>query len=107
MCILDQTRLPHVVATVLLRDLEDAARAIKDMLVRGAPLIGVTAAFGLALALRKDASDERLRHAAEVLRATRPTAVNLAWALGRMTAFLQQMPDDLRRGRLFRLRQES
>ena len=55
--ILDQTRLPHVVATVLLRDLEDLARAIKDMLVRGAPLIGVTAAFGLALALRKDASD--------------------------------------------------
>jgi methylthioribose-1-phosphate isomerase len=101
--ILDQTRLPHVVATVLLRDLEDAARAIKDMLVRGAPLIGVTAAFGLALALRKDASDERMRHAAEVLRATRPTAVNLAWALGRMTAFLQQMPDDLRPGASFAL----
>jgi methylthioribose-1-phosphate isomerase len=101
--ILDQTRLPHVVATVLLRDLEDSARAIKDMLVRGAPLIGVTAAFGLALALRKDASDERLRHAAEVLRATRPTAVNLAWALGRMTAFLQQIPDDLRPGASFAL----
>jgi methylthioribose-1-phosphate isomerase len=96
--ILDQTRLP---ATVLLRDLEDSARAIKDMLVRGAPLIGVTAAFGLALALRKDASDARLRHAAETLRATRPTAVNLAWALGRMTAFLKQMPDHLRAGASF------
>jgi methylthioribose-1-phosphate isomerase len=96
--ILDQTRLPHEVKKVLLRDLDDAARAIKDMLVRGAPLIGVSAAFGLALAMRQDASDEGLRHAADVLRATRPTAVNLAWALGRMTRLLEQMPDDLRPG---------
>ncbi|MCI4677212.1 S-methyl-5-thioribose-1-phosphate isomerase [Rhodoblastus acidophilus] len=99
--ILDQTLLPHAVATVLLRDLADAARAIKDMQVRGAPLIGVTAAFGLALALRADSSDAGMAKAAEVLRATRPTAVNLAWALARMTEFLQQMPDELRRDAAF------
>jgi methylthioribose-1-phosphate isomerase len=99
--IIDQTRLPHVVATVLLRELPDAARAIKDMLVRGAPLIGVTAAYGLALALRADASDAAMAKAAEVLRATRPTAVNLAWALARMTGFLQPMPEDLRRDAAF------
>jgi methylthioribose-1-phosphate isomerase len=99
--ILDQTRLPHVVATVLLRDLADAARAIKDMLVRGAPLIGVTAAYGMALALRADQSDAAMHHAADTLRATRPTAVNLAWALKRMTTFLEQMPEELRRDAAF------
>jgi methylthioribose-1-phosphate isomerase len=101
--ILDQTRLPHAVATVLLRDLADAAHAIKDMLVRGAPLIGVTAAFGIALALRRDPSDTGLRHATEVLRATRPTAVNLAWALGRMTTILEPLPDDQRADASFAL----
>ncbi|MDI9848533.1 S-methyl-5-thioribose-1-phosphate isomerase [Rhodoblastus sp. 17X3] len=99
--ILDQTRLPHAVANVLLRDLDDAARAIKDMLVRGAPLIGVTAAYGMALALRADQSDSAMRHAAEVLRATRPTAVNLAWALARMTKFLEPMPEEMRRDAAF------
>ncbi len=95
--ILDQTRLPHVVAPVLLRDLGDAAKAIKDMWVRGAPLIGVTAAYGVALAMRQEAADAFLHRAAEVLRATRPTAVNLNWALARMLAFLGQMPEELRR----------
>ncbi len=90
--ILDQTRLPHRVATVLLRDLADSARAIADMQVRGAPLIGVTAAFGLALALRENSSDAFLAKAAAVLRATRPTAVNLQWALGRMQDFLAPLP---------------
>ncbi|WP_374545202.1 S-methyl-5-thioribose-1-phosphate isomerase [Rhodoblastus sp.] len=99
--ILDQTRLPHVVAEVLLRDLADAARAIKDMLVRGAPLIGVTAAYGVALAMRADPSDAALGRAVEVLRATRPTAVNLAWALQRIGGFLQPMPEDLRRDAAF------
>jgi methylthioribose-1-phosphate isomerase len=99
--ILDQTRLPHAVVPVLLRNLDDAAKAIKDMWVRGAPLIGVTAAYGLALALRQDASDAFLRDAAEVLRATRPTAVNLNWALARMTGFLAQMPEELRRDAAF------
>jgi methylthioribose-1-phosphate isomerase len=99
--ILDQTRLPHAVVPVLLRNLDDAAKAIKDMWVRGAPLIGVTAAYGLALALRQDASDAFLRDAAEILRATRPTAVNLNWALARMTGFLGQMPEELRRDAAF------
>jgi len=99
--IIDQTRLPHVVANVLLRDLADAARAIKDMLVRGAPLIGVTAAYGMALAMRADASDGALQEAGKVLRATRPTAVNLAWAVERMTRLIGQMPEELRRDAAF------
>jgi len=95
--ILDQTRLPHRIETVLLRTLDDAARAIKDMLVRGAPLIGVTAAYGVALAMRENASDQGLSHAREILRKTRPTAVNLAWGLEQIGAFLGQMPEELRR----------
>ncbi len=86
--IVDQTRLPHELVRVKLSGLEDAARAIADMQVRGAPLIGATAAYGLALAAAGDASDTALAEAAERLEATRPTAVNLAWALGRMTAAL-------------------
>jgi methylthioribose-1-phosphate isomerase len=82
--ILDQTRLPWSVDWVRLTTLEDAARAIADMQVRGAPLIGVTAAYGLALALHKDASDAALATAIARLAATRPTAVNLAWALERV-----------------------
>ena len=65
-----------------------AARAIKDMQVRGAPLIGVMAAYGLALALRDDASDAGLERASAALAATRPTAVNLQWALDAMTRAL-------------------
>ena len=83
--IIDQTRLPHEVAIVTLATLEDFVRAIADMQVRGAPLIGVTAAFGLALALRADPSDQGLASAAARLATTRPTAVNLAWALRRVT----------------------
>src|SRR5580704_10343114 len=81
--IIDQTRLPWSLEHVRLTRLEDAARAIADMLVRGAPLIGVTAAYGLALALRDDPSDAGLEAASATLLATRPTAVNLAWALAR------------------------
>ena len=82
--IIDQTRLPHAVEVVQLRTLEQAASAISDMQVRGAPLIGATAAWGLALALQQDASDKGLRRAVRTLGATRPTAVNLAWALARV-----------------------
>jgi len=82
--VIDQTRLPHTFATVILRSLEDAAEAIKRMIVRGAPLIGATGAYGLALAMREDASDAALDRAYDVLLATRPTAVNLRWALRRM-----------------------
>ena len=86
--IIDQTRLPHRYEVVTLATLMDAARAIKEMLVRGAPLIGVTAAYGVALAMRADPSDESLETACRVLHATRPTAVNLAWALEDMRAVL-------------------
>jgi methylthioribose-1-phosphate isomerase len=82
--VIDQSRLPFELATVDLETLEDAAHAIKTMVVRGAPLIGATAAYGLALALREDASDRRVTEAVGTLRATRPTAVNLAWALERV-----------------------
>ena len=77
--IIDQTLLPHRVEIACLNGLEDAVRAIADMQVRGAPLIGVTAAWGLALALRADPSDAGVAHARQSLAATRPTAVNLAW----------------------------
>ncbi|HWA85635.1 MAG TPA: S-methyl-5-thioribose-1-phosphate isomerase [Opitutus sp.] len=89
--IIDQTRLPHAFATVRLATLEEAAHAIRAMLVRGAPLIGATAAYGLWLALRNDDSDAGLRRAREVLLATRPTAVNLRWALDRAIVRLQPL----------------
>ncbi|WP_029008632.1 S-methyl-5-thioribose-1-phosphate isomerase [Azospirillum halopraeferens] len=90
--IIDQTKLPHDFAVARLTGLEEAAHAIRAMLVRGAPLIGATAAYGLALALAEDAGDERLEQASAVLLATRPTAVNLRWALERMRARLAPLP---------------
>jgi methylthioribose-1-phosphate isomerase len=86
--VIDQARLPFEFATLDLRTLEDAAQAIRAMVVRGAPLIGATAAYGIALALRTDASDARLDEAVRVLKATRPTAVDLAWAAARMRTVL-------------------
>ena len=90
--IIDQTKFPHRFETVALRSLDDAARAIRDMLVRGAPLIGATAAYGMALGLLADPSDAGLDHAAAVLAATRPTAINLRWALERMRAVIAPLP---------------
>jgi methylthioribose-1-phosphate isomerase len=90
--IIDQTRLPHEVVTVRLQRLADAAAAISDMKVRGAPLIGVTAAYGMALAAGEDPSDAGLAAARARLAATRPTAVNLAWALARMSEVLAPLP---------------
>ena len=89
--ILDQTLLPHMVKTVRLRTLEQAANAIRTMQVRGSNLIGVTAAYGMALALRADASDSGLELAYSVLIETRPTAVNLRWALDLMRNLLRPM----------------
>jgi methylthioribose-1-phosphate isomerase len=86
--VIDQSRLPFELVTRDLTTLEDAAHAIKTMVVRGAPLIGATAAYGLALALRMDASDRRIAAAAAILQATRPTAINLAWALARVRAVI-------------------
>ncbi len=85
----DQTRLPHEIAIAELRSCEDAALAIERMLVRGAPLIGATAAYGICLALLEDASDQALDRAHARLLRTRPTAVNLRWALDEMRAHLR------------------
>jgi methylthioribose-1-phosphate isomerase len=82
--IIDQSRLPFEFATVDLETLDDAAQAIQTMVVRGAPLIGATAAYGMALASRENASDAHIDEAMLTLQATRPTAHNLAWALSRM-----------------------
>ncbi|MBM3546747.1 MAG: S-methyl-5-thioribose-1-phosphate isomerase [Alphaproteobacteria bacterium] len=79
--VIDQTKLPHAFETVGLRTLDEVAHAIRAMLIRGAPLIGATAAYGLAIALRDDPSDASLARAYDVLHATRPTAINLRWAL--------------------------
>ena len=90
--IIDQTRLPHAFAIVRLATLDEAAHAIRAMLVRGAPLIGATAAWGLWLAMRADPSDAALARAHAALLATRPTAVNLRWALDRCRASLGVLP---------------
>ena len=84
--IIDQTALPHRLTTARLTTLDEAAHAIRAMLIRGAPLIGAAAAYGVCLALRQDASDESLERAYATLLATRPTAINLKWALDEMTA---------------------
>jgi methylthioribose-1-phosphate isomerase len=82
--IIDQTRLPHEFVVTDLRNLDAAAVAIRDMWVRGAPLIGATAAYGVALHMAEDPSDAGLEHACATLARTRPTAVNLRWALDEM-----------------------
>jgi methylthioribose-1-phosphate isomerase len=94
--IIDQTKLPFQFATVTLRTLADAAKAIATMQVRGAPLIGATAAYGVALALRDDASDDALDRACETLAATRPTAINLRWALDEMQKAVRNQPREAR-----------
>ncbi|MBM3527978.1 MAG: S-methyl-5-thioribose-1-phosphate isomerase [Alphaproteobacteria bacterium] len=93
---IDQTMLPHRFETVVLRTAGDMARAIGTMQVRGAPLIGSAAAYGLCLALRADGSDESLDRAAVALLATRPTAINLKWALDEMTAAVRGLPREQR-----------
>jgi len=100
--IIDQTALPHQFTTVRLSSVEDVARAIAIMQVRGAPLIGATAAYGVALALRADASDEALERACAMLAATRPTAVNLKWALDEMVAVVRNRPREERLGAAYR-----
>jgi methylthioribose-1-phosphate isomerase len=90
--VIDQTKLPHEFATMTLRSADDCARAIKTMIVRGAPLIGATAAYGIALAMREDASDAALDRTHDILLETRPTAVNLRWALKRMRDALRNHP---------------
>ncbi len=90
--VIDQTVLPHRFATARLVTLEEAAHVIHAMVIRGAPLIGATAAYGICLALRADASDEALERAYATLLATRPTAINLKWALDEMVAAVRNRP---------------
>jgi methylthioribose-1-phosphate isomerase len=90
--IIDQTRLPHELVVASLASVEDAAHAIRTMQVRGAPLIGATAAYGLALALREDASDISLEAESAFLAEQRPTAVNLRWALDEVRRVVAPLP---------------
>jgi methylthioribose-1-phosphate isomerase len=94
--VIDQTRLPHEFSVIPLKSAEDAARAILSMQVRGAPLIGATAAYGLAMAIREDASDEAIDKAVEFLAKQRPTAINLRWALEEMRRAVQNLPREER-----------
>jgi methylthioribose-1-phosphate isomerase len=94
--VIDQTRLPHEFSVIPLKSAEDAARAILSMQVRGAPLIGATAAYGLAMAIRQDASDEAIDKAVEFLAKQRPTAINLRWALEEMRRAVQNLPREER-----------
>ena len=86
--IIDQTQLPHAFKIVEINNLQQMVFAIKTMQVRGAPLIGAAAAYGVALAMQHNCGDEHLRNAAEQLIQSRPTAVNLRWAVGRMFQLL-------------------
>ena len=94
--ILDQRQLPWRVEIAELTSVEAAARAIKEMWTRGAPLIGATAAYGIALGLRADASDPVLERDYKTLLATRPTAVNLRWALDRMMGVVKPLHEERR-----------
>jgi methylthioribose-1-phosphate isomerase len=100
--VIDQRKLPHAFVIARLASLEDTARAIKEMWVRGAPLIGAAAAYGIALAMRGDPSDANLKHAYDVLLATRPTAVNLKWALDELMNTLRQVPAERRLAAAYR-----
>ena len=99
---IDQTKLPHVFEIARLETVDDAARAIKSMQVRGAPLIGATAAYGICLQLRNDDSDEAIDKAIAFLAEQRPTAVNLRWALDEMRAALFNVPRNERLERAYR-----
>src|ERR1700729_3695757 len=94
---IDQTLLPHRFVIRDFRTMEDAEKAIRTMIVRGAPLIGAAAAYGMALAMAADPSDTNLKHAYDVLLASRPTAVNLRWALDDLRALLSPLAPTARR----------
>ena len=95
--IIDQRWLPHEFRVVTLKTVDDVATAICDMWVRGAPLIGVTAAYGVAIAMAGDASNAGLDKVWDTLHKTRPTAINLKWALDDMRAILRALPEAKRR----------
>ena len=94
--ILDQTKLPWALEIMRLADVDQAAHAIRSMQTRGAPLIGAVAAYGLCLALRADASTATMERHAAMLNETRPTAINLHWALDRMLTVLRNTLESAR-----------
>lgn len=96
--IIDQRRLPHEFSIKKLSSMQDAMVAIRDMWVRGAPLIGVTAAYGIAIAMSEDPSDDQLEKAGQFLNSARPTAVNLSWAVSKMKNRLQKIEISRRAG---------
>jgi len=100
--IIDQTKLPHAFQTVTLKRVQDAEHAIRDMLVRGAPLIGAAGAYGMCLAAISDPSDSALDEAYRLLAAARPTAINLRWALDLMRDALRNQPPAERVGIAYR-----
>ncbi|UYN93959.1 MAG: S-methyl-5-thioribose-1-phosphate isomerase [Enhydrobacter sp.] len=100
--VIDQTLLPHRFVVRDLATMEDSERAIRTMIVRGAPLIGAAAAYGVALAMSADPSDGMLAHAHDVLLGSRPTAVNLRWALDDLRALLDPLPLAKRREAAYR-----
>lgn len=100
--IIDQRWLPHEFRIVTLKSVDDVAIAIRDMWVRGAPLIGVTAAYGVAIAMHEDASDEALDAVWDKLHETRPTAINLKWALDEMRTLLRPLPLEERAAAAYR-----
>jgi methylthioribose-1-phosphate isomerase len=100
--IIDQTVLPHDLVTLKLTTLDAAAHAIRSMQVRGAPLIGAAAAYGMALAMREDAGDAGLEAAGKTLLATRPTAVNLHWAIADMRRLLKPLAPGARVGAAYK-----
>ncbi|MBN9673680.1 S-methyl-5-thioribose-1-phosphate isomerase [Roseibium aggregatum] len=104
--IIDQTKFPYAFEIARLETMEDAAHAIRVMQVRGAPLIGATAAYGVALAMRADPSDAALHEACSALLQTRPTAVNLHWALDKARKSLIQIAPDSRAQAAFALANE-
>jgi methylthioribose-1-phosphate isomerase len=99
--VLDQARLPYEIAWLPVAELAHAVRAIRHMHIRGAPLIGVTAAYGVALAMRADPSDAGLAAACAALCDTRPTAINLRWAVGTMRAALSGLAPEAREAAAF------
>jgi len=94
--VIDQRLLPHEFKTLTLRTMDDCAGAIRNMTVRGAPLIGATAAYGMCFAVREDPSDAGLASAYQILHKTRPTAINLKWALDQMRDAVAQLPPEKR-----------
>lgn len=104
--VIDQTQLPHRFVVRRWTDLDAAGDAIKNMVVRGAPLIGAAAAYGAALGMRADPSDRGLQHAYDTLVATRPTAINLRWALDRVRAALATLEPSARAAAAWRLAAE-